>query len=121
VIGDRDPQLHFSQQDLMSASQSDTLPPKKRQRSSNNEAEDQRARSMYWFEDGNIVLQAEETLFRVHQSVLSLHSSIFKDTFAMPQPPSQENKHVAGCPVIPLSDTAEDITNLISLLYDNAK
>jgi hypothetical protein len=93
----------------------------KRQRRSDDEAEDQRVRSMYWFEDGNIVLQAEETLFRVHQSVLSRHSSIFKDTFAMPQPPSQENKYTEGCPVLPLSDTAEDINNLLSLLYDNDK
>lgn len=93
------------------------MPPKKRQRRNSNE--DQRTRSQYWFEDGNVVLQAENTLFRVHQSILSRHSQIFKDTFAMPQDPSQENESVEDCPVVPLADSAEDLGNIISLLYDN--
>jgi len=93
------------------------MPPKKRPRRNSNE--DQRTRSKYWFEDGNVVLQAENTLFRVHQSILSRHSEIFKDTFAMPQDPSQENENVDNCPVIPLADSAEDLGNIISLLYDN--
>jgi hypothetical protein len=103
----------------MSESQSDTLQPQKA--SERNSDGDQRTRSQYWFEDGNIVLQAENTLFRVHRSILSRHSQIFKDTFAMPQAPSQENESIEGCPVVPLSDTAEDLGNIISLLYDNDK
>jgi len=79
---------------------------------------DQRTRSQYWFEDGNVVLLTENTLFRVHRSILSRHSEIFKDTFAMPQAPSEENECIEGCPVVPLSDTTEDINNMISLLYD---
>lgn len=39
-----------------------------------------------WFEDGNIVLQTESTLFKVHQGVLARHSSIFFDMFSVPQP-----------------------------------
>lgn len=93
--------------------------PQKRQRSDDDG--DPRIRSEFWYEDGNIVLQAEDTLFRVHQSVLSRQSQIFKDTFAMPQTPSQQNEHIEGCPVIPLSDTAEDMGNIISLLYDSEK
>jgi hypothetical protein len=95
-------------------------PLKKRQRTSGNGNTDQRTRSQYWFEDGNIILQAENTLFRVHQSILSRQSQIFKDTFAMPQAASDEDEseRVEGCPVIPLSDTAEDLGHIISLLYD---
>ncbi|KZP13428.1 hypothetical protein FIBSPDRAFT_936380 [Athelia psychrophila] len=43
-----------------------------------------------WLDDGNIVIQAEKTQFKVHRS-LAAHSPIFKDVFLMPQPP----KHVA--------------------------
>ena len=49
---------------------------------------------------------------------LSRHSQIFEDTFAMPQVPSQEDEHIEGCPVVPLADTAGDVGNIISLLYD---
>ena len=104
----------------MSQSPKSDSPPKKRQRS--NGDGDQRSRSQeYWFEDGNIVLEAESVLFRVHQSVLSRHSQIFKDTFAMPQAASHKDDCVDGCPIVQVSDTADDIRNLISLLYDNDK
>jgi hypothetical protein len=104
----------------MSESESDKLSPqKKRQRTDSDR--DARKRSEYWFEDGNIVLQAEDTLFRVHRSILSRHSQIFKDIFAMPQAPSQENESIEGCPVVHLSDTAEDMGNIISLIYDSNK
>lgn len=107
---------------LATMSESNTPPPqRKRQRRSSNGDSDRITRSQYWFEDGNVVLQAENTLFRVHQSILSCHSQIFKDTFAMPQAPSDENERIEGCPVIPLSDTAEDLGNIISLLYDLEK
>ena len=40
-------------------------------------------RSTIWMEDGNIVLQSENTLFRVHRSVLSRNSSVFRDMFEL--------------------------------------
>ena len=103
----------------MSESKADEIPPQKRQRIDNSG--DPRTRSEYWFEDGNIILQADNILFRIHRSVLSRSSQIFKDAFAMPQPPSHENDHIEGCPVVPLADSADDIGNLISLLYDTEK
>jgi hypothetical protein len=75
-------------------------------------------RSEYWFQDGNIVLQAQYTLFRVHRSVLSHHSQIFKDAFSRL---TEKNELIEGCPVISISDTDEDAGNLISLLYDSNK
>lgn len=96
-------------------------PPKKRRRSDKGEDPTLRIRSRYWFEDGNIVLQAENTFFRVHRSVLSTQSQIFKDTFAMPQGPSEEDEVIEGCAVVQMSDAAEDVRSLISLLYDSAK
>ena len=39
-------------------------------------------RSDLWKEDGNVVLQAGNTQFRVHRSMLADHSPVFKDIFA---------------------------------------
>ncbi|KAJ7094272.1 hypothetical protein C8R44DRAFT_645397 [Mycena epipterygia] len=74
------------------------------------------ARSEIWLPDGNVVLQAHDTQFRVHWGVLSLHSSVFRDIQGLPQPPEQPS--VEGCPVVELSDSVEDVNNLLKALYN---
>lgn len=69
----------------------------------------------FWFDDGSVVLQAENTQFRVHQTLLSLHSEIMKSCFSCPQP--QDAEGLEGCPVVRLPDSALDIDNLCALLY----
>ncbi|KAG8916866.1 hypothetical protein FRC02_003498 [Tulasnella sp. 418] len=96
----------------------------------------------FYFKDGNIILRvkqdaarlventAEEPessqesrdshiLFRVHQSVLTLHSSIM---ISIPEPPmdSADRELVDGCDVIDLHDPLQDIEKLISALYGMA-
>ncbi|KAJ7094266.1 hypothetical protein C8R44DRAFT_718388 [Mycena epipterygia] len=73
-------------------------------------------RSEIWLPDGNVVLQAHDTQFRVHWSVLSLHSSFFRGMQGLPQPPEQPS--VEGCPVVELSDSVEDVNNLLKALYN---
>jgi hypothetical protein len=71
-----------------------------------------------WFTDGNIVLEAEETQFRVHRGVLlAMHSSVFKDMFEIPQPSDEPT--VEGCPVVQLCDTAADVECLLTSVYNN--
>jgi len=53
--------------------------------------------------------------FHVHKSILSMSSPFFHDMFSLPQPPDSE--HVEGLPVLHLSEDAEVLNNLISLLY----
>ncbi|KAJ7255421.1 hypothetical protein B0H12DRAFT_1218768 [Mycena haematopus] len=72
-------------------------------------------RSDRWFGDGNVVLQAGNTQFRVHWGVLALHSSIFRDMQGLPQPSDQPT--VEDCPVVELSDDPEDIEYLLKALY----
>lgn len=43
-----------------------------------------------WFKDGNVILIAEGTAFRVHQSLLSINSEVFRDMFSFPQPADTE-------------------------------
>jgi hypothetical protein len=87
-----------------------------------------------WFSDGSVVLKAQNTLFRVHISQLSRHSAFFRDLFSLPQPPRggrarslsassvtsvTDGGQLEGCPVVYLhDDTAEDVGNLLSALYD---
>lgn len=73
-------------------------------------------RSEIWHLDGSVVLQADNRQFRVHWSVLSLHSSFFQGMLGLPQPPDQPS--IDGCPIIELSDSAEDVENLLMALYD---
>ncbi|KAJ7482275.1 hypothetical protein B0H11DRAFT_2022450 [Mycena galericulata] len=74
-------------------------PPAKRQRT-----EQEITRSEIWHDDGSVVLQAEETQFRVHWGVLSSHSSFFRD--------------MRGCPLIELPDSSVDLQHLLGALYD---
>ena len=93
-------------------------PPAKRKRAEaeSDIPEDEVERSaLFWFDDGNVVLQAEATRFRVHRSVLSHHSSVMKDCFQCPQP--EDAPTVEGCPLVHLQDSAKDIGNMCSLLY----
>ncbi|KAJ7125105.1 hypothetical protein C8R44DRAFT_980335 [Mycena epipterygia] len=90
---------------------SDSSPSAKRQRTENAPI----TRSDIWHSDGSVVLQAEDTQFRVHWSVLALHSSFFRDMQGLPQPPEQPS--VDGCPVVELQDTVADVEYLFKALY----
>ncbi|KIJ57989.1 hypothetical protein HYDPIDRAFT_103486, partial [Hydnomerulius pinastri MD-312] len=76
-----------------------------------------------WLEDGNVVLAAEDKFFRVHRSVLSASSLIFKDMFALPQPPADsegEDEKLDGCPVVRLQDRVVDLQHVLKALYGSA-
>ncbi|KAH9939427.1 hypothetical protein B0H21DRAFT_756878 [Amylocystis lapponica] len=64
-----------------------------------------------WFPDGNVVLVAEDTPFRVHASVLSRVSAVFRDLFRAPATESWWAEF-EGCRVFQLQDTAEDLETL---------
>ncbi|TRM60550.1 hypothetical protein BD626DRAFT_571618 [Schizophyllum amplum] len=70
-----------------------------------------------WFDDGNIVLQAEDTQFRVHRSILAIHSNVFRGMLSLPQTACDEEK-IDGCPVVFLpGDAAQDMTYLFMAIY----
>ncbi|KAF8216788.1 hypothetical protein K438DRAFT_1747955 [Mycena galopus ATCC 62051] len=71
-------------------------------------------RSELWNRDGSVVLQAENTQFRVHWSVLERNSSVFREMQGLPQPPEQPT--VEGCPVVTLSDDPVDLEFLLKVL-----
>ena len=60
-----------------------------------------------YFDDGNVILAVGQTYYRNYWGVLKKLSPVFDDMFAVPQPPTGE-RLVDGCPVVVLSDSAED-------------
>ncbi|KAH9486219.1 hypothetical protein JR316_0000283 [Psilocybe cubensis] len=71
----------------------------------------------FWFEDGNIALQAEDTQFRVHRGVMARHSVVFRDMLLIAHP---ETGSVDGCPVVSLADdAAHDWIHVLGIIYDN--
>ncbi|KAI0688688.1 hypothetical protein C8T65DRAFT_589286, partial [Cerioporus squamosus] len=74
-----------------------------------------------WFPDGNIVVIAENTSFRVHKGVLARHSIVFHNMFDVPQPTDPDPAAadlIEGCPVVRVSDPAHDFKHLLHMLYD---
>lgn len=54
--------------------------------------------------------------FRVHQSVLSIHSPIFCDMFGLPST-DDTNETYDGVPLVHMPDSAEDLESLLTALY----
>ncbi|KAG6871982.1 hypothetical protein C0995_014257 [Termitomyces sp. Mi166 len=71
----------------------------------------------FWLHDGSIVLSVENTLFRVHQTILVNHSQVFADLFSLPQP-AEGDETIEGCRVVVLADdSAADFEDLLGAIY----
>lgn len=68
-----------------------------------------------WLEDGNIVLQAENTRFRVLKSLLMSSSDVFRDMFSLSSLQAAEIED--GCPVIQLHDDPVDVSRTLKAIY----
>ncbi|KDR69920.1 hypothetical protein GALMADRAFT_255213 [Galerina marginata CBS 339.88] len=75
-----------------------------------------------WFDDANVVFQAENKLFRVHRTILACQSPVFKDMFEILQPPRdlvQPSTIFEGCDFIQLvGDEAESVGYFFKAIYD---
>ncbi|KAJ6509160.1 hypothetical protein C8R47DRAFT_1004104 [Mycena vitilis] len=68
-----------------------------------------------WFEDGNIVIQAGNSKYRVYRGVLAAHSPVFADMISLPQPADSEV--VEGCPFVRLPDPDVEDTVLLKAVF----
>jgi hypothetical protein len=66
-------------------------------------------------DDGNIILQAENTQFCVHKSVLSINSSFFRGMFELPVPRTEQISEAPA--VVKLYDTAHDVEVMLKAIY----
>ncbi|KAJ3558802.1 hypothetical protein NM688_g713 [Phlebia brevispora] len=72
-----------------------------------------------WFDDGNIILRAEDTMFRVYRGVLCRASDVFKDLFDIPQPSDPET--IDGIPVVRMPDSALELADVLDILFNNTQ
>ncbi|KAF6759127.1 hypothetical protein DFP72DRAFT_1167029 [Ephemerocybe angulata] len=69
-----------------------------------------------WYHDGNIVLQAGNTQFKVHQGLLERQSIVFSELFSQPRKPGERT--VEGCRVVDLEESEGDVQLLLTALYE---
>jgi len=71
--------------------------------------------------DADIILRTTRCAvpheFRVHKTILSIASPVFKDMFDIPQPILPKTLAGVTIPVIDLDDTPEDLYNFLRMIY----
>ena len=90
--------------------------------------EPERHHPTLYYDDGNVVLSAytknlTSQYFRVHRSILCMHSPVLADMFAIPPlrddgPTSELTECYDGALHIQMPDTAEDTESFLNVLYD---
>ena len=86
-----------------------------KRRRSNSEEPPELVHGVPWYSDGSVVLQAEDTQFRVHKSIMSECSPVLKTLLEAQT--DQKVPTVEGCPILYLDDTKENIEYLITTFY----
>ncbi|KAK7000538.1 hypothetical protein R3P38DRAFT_3056126, partial [Favolaschia claudopus] len=66
-----------------------------------------------WFSDGNLILEAENTSFRVYGQLIAAKSTILADILSLP------HYSVDGIPVVRLMDSDADVEALLRALLDS--
>ena len=72
--------------------------------------------------DGDVILRAglepdSKHDFRVHKLILSLASPVFKDMFAFPQPPTQNQTEEHQLPTVDIPDPPPVLDTILRLIY----
>ena len=69
----------------------------------------------FWFNDGNIILVAQNIGFRVYRDLLAVQSTVFAGMFAASSPRAEES--LGGCPVVQLErESPCDLAHLLRAL-----
>ncbi|KAJ7052895.1 hypothetical protein C8F01DRAFT_1169206 [Mycena amicta] len=84
----------------------------KRKRSDSETASDLIVHSDLWFDDGNLLVQAQGTQFRVFRGTLVYHAPGIKALLD-----SEDPEQIAGTPVLVLSDSSEDLEYVFRTLF----
>ncbi|KAJ3513586.1 hypothetical protein NLJ89_g2867 [Agrocybe chaxingu] len=75
--------------------------------------------SELWFNDGSIILQASNVLFRVHRSILQANSEIFHDMLDIAHNNGDEEM-IDGLQVVKLADDEMDVKALMKAIYQRS-
>jgi hypothetical protein len=69
-----------------------------------------------WLDGGNLVIRAENTLFKVLAAHIAIASPVFADMLGVPQPSASGMETHDGLPFVRLPDTAFDVTQFLKAL-----
>ena len=72
-----------------------------------------------WYDDGNLVLVARETAFRIYRGLIAGQSTVFADLFVSST--SSPHETFEGCPVIHLSESPQDLVHLLRVLLPKSR
>ena len=72
-----------------------------------------------YYPDGNVILSCEDedTLFRVHRSILAKGCPALNDLITDSERRDRKPDLLAGCVHIPLSDSRKDVETLLRIVY----
>ncbi|KAG8901095.1 hypothetical protein FRB99_005569 [Tulasnella sp. 403] len=71
----------------------------------------------HYYEDGNIVLVAERTMFKLYRGLLARHSEAFRNMFNDATSVDDKSQEmIDGVPGVTLTDSAEDVAHLLDFL-----
>jgi hypothetical protein len=70
-----------------------------------------------WFDDGNIVLEAEGVGFKVYRGYLAQQSPVFAAMLTFPASQSPEDMY-GGCPLVHMPDPADHLRYLLIAMND---
>ncbi|CAK5278278.1 unnamed protein product [Mycena citricolor] len=73
-----------------------------------------------WFSQGMVVLQAEDTVFRVSRAILAARSTVFESMFGIPQPPVDETETLEGTQVVVLHDRKDEVEVFLRAIFDSS-
>lgn len=111
-------------QTTMQTDRDEAAPPRKRARASSNIAGTGSLKrdNEFWYDDGTIVLVADNTEFRVYRGPLAKHSPVFRDMLALPQPPTLPQSTSSAseppvshhqCPTVHVTDSPSDLRHFL--------
>jgi len=76
-----------------------------------------------YYDDGNVILSCENMVFRVHRSVLSKNSPVFREMLETRTKGEEDRKPdvLSGCLRIALDHTKEDVETLLKIVYNDLR
>ncbi|KAK6991794.1 BTB domain-containing protein [Favolaschia claudopus] len=76
-----------------------------------------------WFPDADLILRAEDSIFRVYGGFLGARSSVFRDMISFPQPTTStqtEEEMINGRAVVRLHDSAAEAASFLRAVFDSS-
>ncbi|KAH8827717.1 hypothetical protein DL96DRAFT_1600055 [Flagelloscypha sp. PMI_526] len=72
-----------------------------------------------FFEDGNLILQAENQVFKIYRGILAAQSSVFRDILSTPQPRKRRSdpSFMDGASVVQVQDSPEDLKYFLKAVF----